>query len=147
MKNRWIALLLALALLILCAAPALAVAPKVKDTDYEGGGVVEVEFASGRVQYRNLKVAVKDAAGNRLAARILEKDDDDLAFELILTADGLRKAKKAALERLAEKIPGSRLDEWKIVYPAVVVECRRDYNPDAIEDEGYDDRTKIFIRW
>ena len=76
-----------------------------------------------------------------------EKTDDDLSLELILTSDGLRKAKKAALERLAEKIPGSRLDEWKIVYPAVVVECRRDYDPDAIEDEDYDDRPKIFIRW
>ncbi len=76
-----------------------------------------------------------------------EKDDDDLAFELILTADGLRKAKKAALERLAEKIPGSRLDDWKIVYPAVQAECRRDYNPEAIEDEEQGDRPKIVIRW
>ena len=76
-----------------------------------------------------------------------EKSDDDVAFELILTDDGLRKAKKAALGRLAEKIPGSRLEEWKIVHRAVVAECRRDYDPDAIEDEGYEDRPKIFIRW
>ncbi len=76
-----------------------------------------------------------------------EKTDDDLALELILTDDGLRKAKKAALGRLAEKVPGSRLEEWKIVYKAVQAECRRDYNPDAIEEEGYDDRPKIFIRW
>ena len=75
-----------------------------------------------------------------------EKTDDDLTLELILTDDGLRKAKKAALGRLAEKVPGSRLEEWKIVYRAVVAECRRDYNPHAIEDEGYDDRPKIFIR-
>ena len=76
-----------------------------------------------------------------------EKDDDDLAFELILTADGLRKARKAALGRLAEKVPGSWLEEWRIVHRAVVVECRRDYDPDAIEDEDYNDRPKIFIRW
>ena len=76
-----------------------------------------------------------------------EKTDDDLTLELILTDDGLRKAKKAALGRLAEKVPGSRLEEWKIVHRAVVVECRRDYDPDAIEDEDYDDRPKIFIRW
>ncbi|MBR6399189.1 MAG: DeoR family transcriptional regulator, partial [Lachnospiraceae bacterium] len=75
-----------------------------------------------------------------------EKTDDDLSLELILTSDGLRKAKKAALRRLLKKIPGSRLEEWKIVHKAVIAECRRDYDPNDIEDEEYDDRPKIFIR-
>ena len=44
MKKRLMAMLLAAVLLVLCAAPAMAKAPKAKKTEYEGNGVVEVEF-------------------------------------------------------------------------------------------------------
>lgn len=82
MKKSMIALLLAAVLLVLSAAEALASAPHVSKTDYEGNGVVEVDFSSRRVQYKNARVVVKDAAGNRLAAKILEKDNDDISFRV-----------------------------------------------------------------
>ena len=50
MKRRFVAMLLAAVLLLVCAVPALAAAPKVKKTEYEGNGVVEVDFTSKSVK-------------------------------------------------------------------------------------------------
>ena len=90
MKKNMIALLLAALLLVMGNLPALASAPKVQKTDYEGNGVVEVDFISNRVQYKNAKVVVKNAAGKKLTARILEKDNDDLSFKVTGVQPGTR---------------------------------------------------------
>ena len=82
MKKRMTAMLLVTVLLVLCAVPALAVAPKVQKTEYEGNGVVEVDFSASKVTYRNPAVAVKDADGRKLTAKITHKDDDDLTFKV-----------------------------------------------------------------
>ena len=82
MKKRLIAMLLAMVLLALCAVPAMAEAPKVKKTEYEGNGVVEVEFAAKKVTYKNAAVVVKNAAGSKLKAKIINKDSDDISFKV-----------------------------------------------------------------
>ena len=82
MKKRIVSLLLAVMLLTLCAVPALAAAPKVKKIEYEGNGVVEVDFTTKNVRYKSARVVVKDSAGKKLTARILEKDNDDISFKV-----------------------------------------------------------------
>jgi len=82
MKKRIVSMLLAVLLLALCAMPALAAAPKVKKVEYEGNGVVDVDFTTKNVRYRNAKLTVKDAAGKKLTAKILEKDKDDISFKV-----------------------------------------------------------------
>ena len=81
MKKRMMAMVLAAVLLMLSAVPALATAPKVKEADYEGNGVVEVEFTR-KVTWKNAKVVVKDASGAKLATKITQKDDDDIRFKV-----------------------------------------------------------------
>ena len=61
---------------------AVFAAPKVKKTEYEGRGRVEVDFF-GKVKYKNVKVTVKDGAGRKYTARIVEKDNDDLTFVIV----------------------------------------------------------------
>ena len=56
-------------------------APKIEDIDYEGSGVVDVEFV-GDVKYRNVKVTVKDNKGKKYKAKILKRDEDDLKFKI-----------------------------------------------------------------
>lgn len=82
MKKRIVSMLLAVLLLALCAMPALAAAPKVKKVEYEGNGVVDVDFTTKNVRYKNARVAVKDATGKYLYAKILEKDSDDISFKV-----------------------------------------------------------------
>ena len=82
MKKRFIALLLAALMLLLFTAPALAAAPAVKETEYKGKGVIEVEFAAKKVTYRNVKVTVKDAAGESLKAKIQKKESDEIRFKV-----------------------------------------------------------------
>lgn len=68
------------------AMPAMA-APKVKQTEYEGNGRVEVDFKSN-VKYKNVKVTVKDNSGKSYATKIVEKDNDDLTFVIKNFAKG-----------------------------------------------------------
>lgn len=82
MKKRIVATLLAILLLTMCAAPALAAAPKIKKIEYEGNGVVEVDFTTKNVRYKNAKVVVKDVDGNKMTTRILEKDNDEISFKV-----------------------------------------------------------------
>lgn len=77
-----IAVLLAVMLLAFAAAPAMAAAPKIRKTEYEGNGIVGVDFNSERVRYKSAKVKVKDEAGKSHSATILEKDDDDITFRI-----------------------------------------------------------------
>jgi len=82
MMKRMMAMLLAAVLLVMCAAPAMAAAPKVKDVEYEGNGKVEVDFTTKKATYKNPKVVVKDADGKKLTAKIIEKDGDDVVFKV-----------------------------------------------------------------
>lgn len=81
MKKRMISILLVLVLFAITALPALAAAPKVKKTEYEGNGVVDVDFAK-KVSYKSAKVVVKDPSGQKMAVEIIEKDDDDISFKV-----------------------------------------------------------------
>ena len=110
MKRRIIAMLLAVMLLALCASPAMAAAPKVKKVEYEGNGVVEVDFTSKKATYKGAKVVVKDADGNALTAKILEKDKDDITFkvtglkadsEYTYTISGVRKGKSGSYSKVS----------------------------------------------
>lgn len=81
MKKRMITLVLALAMILSLSVNVFAAAPVVEKTEYEGRGYVEVEFTK-KVQYKNVKVTVKNAAGKVMTAVITEKDDDDLTFRV-----------------------------------------------------------------
>ena len=89
MKKRLISLVLAVILLLAMATPALAAAPKIRRTEYEGGKKVEVDFV-GQVSYRNPKITVKDSSGKKLSARIVERDSDDIDFSV----SGLKAGRK-----------------------------------------------------
>jgi len=90
MKKRIVAMLLAVLVLTLSAIPAMAAAPKIKSVEYEGNGVVDVNFTSKNVRYKGAKVVVKDSAGKKLTTKILEKDRDDISFKV----SGLKANKK-----------------------------------------------------
>ena len=82
--------IITLAVTILTALSALTTvdaASKIKDVDYDGKGVVEVEFYD-KVSYNNPKVTVKDASGKIYSAKIIEKDNDDLDFKVANLASG-----------------------------------------------------------
>lgn len=80
MLKRIIALCMAVMLLTV-SVPAMAETPKVKKTEYEGSGYVEVDFKKS-VQYKNAKVRVKDANGKEYSVSIREKDSDDITFKV-----------------------------------------------------------------
>ena len=82
MKKRIVSLLLVVLLLTVSAVPALAAAPKIKKVEYDGNGVVDVDFTTKNVRYKNAKVVVKDSAGKRLTAKIIEKDTDEVSFKV-----------------------------------------------------------------
>ena len=82
--------IITLVVTILTALSALTTvdaASKIKEVEYDGKGVVEVEF-DGKVTYSNPKVTVKDASGKAYSATIIEKDDDDLEFKVANIASG-----------------------------------------------------------
>ena len=60
MKKRFLAVVLAVVVMLCSAVPALAAAPNLEKADYEGRGYVEVDFRT-RVQYKNAEVQVMDA--------------------------------------------------------------------------------------
>ena len=74
-----------------------------------------------------------------------ETEDEEIAMTLELTDEGLRTAKTAALGKLEALIPGSRLEKFRDIHRAVTKACIRGYDPDAFEDEGYNDSAKILI--
>ena len=102
MKKRIVSMLLAVLLLALCAMPALAAAPKVKKVEYEGNGVVDVDFTTKNVRYRNAKVTVKDAAGKKLTIRKIEKDTDGLDIDI----HGMVKGKKYTVTVSGVRVKG-----------------------------------------
>ena len=62
-------------------AAASKSAPKIKKVEYEGNGVVEVDFR-GKVKYGRYNVTVKDLKGRSYRVTILERDSDDIKFRI-----------------------------------------------------------------
>ncbi len=54
----------------------------IEKIEYEGGGLVEVDFKKD-VNLRKVKVTVKDSSGRKYAAKIVERDEDELDFRVI----------------------------------------------------------------
>ena len=79
MKKRIVSMVLALAMILSLSVNVFAAAPVIEDVEYEGRGLVEVEFKKD-VRYKNVKVTVKNAAGTKMTAKIVDKDEDDLTF-------------------------------------------------------------------
>ena len=50
---------------------------------------------------------------------------DEIALEEMIKIDGVEKAKSAALKRLKEKYPNSKLKIWKEIYKAVMYESNK----------------------
>lgn len=53
------------------------------------------------------------------------KDLDKLSLEHMMTADGIVKARRAAIRKMREKYPESSLRLWKAVYRTVMREAER----------------------
>ena len=70
-------LLVCMTVLAFCV-PAAASA-KIKKVSSEGKREVDVHF-SGKVQYKNVKVCVSDASGNKMSTKIIERDNSSLSF-------------------------------------------------------------------
>lgn len=81
--QRMLTLLLSLMLVLTMSGTAVfaASAPTIKDADYEGAGRVEVEF-TGKVAWKNASVTVKDTAGKKYTATVIEKDSDEIEFKI-----------------------------------------------------------------
>ena len=79
MKKRLIAISLALIAVLLLSVTAVAAIPLIKETEYKGNGVVEVEFTRD-VWYDDVKVTLTDEAGGAVSATVVELDDDELTF-------------------------------------------------------------------
>lgn len=58
-----------------------ASSPVVEKTFYDGNGIVDVDFV-GNVQYKNVKVTVKDSSGKSYTTSIYSMDNDDLEFRI-----------------------------------------------------------------
>ncbi len=61
--------------------PSQAASKLIEDVEYDGKGVVDVEF-SRDVKYKKAKVTVKDNKGKKYKATIVRKDSDDLKFKI-----------------------------------------------------------------
>lgn len=65
---------------VMCALP-VAAAPKIKETECEKKGIIQVDFRTD-VIYKNPRVTVKDSTGKKYKAVIVELDDDDMTFRV-----------------------------------------------------------------
>lgn len=70
-----------IAMLIGGQVSTFAAAPVIEDIDYNSKGRVEVEFY-GKVQYRNLKVSVKDTSGKKYSVKSVYRDNDEVEFTI-----------------------------------------------------------------
>ena len=79
--KKWITMMLLLVVMTAQSIPAMAAAASIQRTEYEGSGIVDVDFKKD-VQYQNAKVTVKDSDGKSYSVKIREKDSDDLTFKV-----------------------------------------------------------------
>ena len=76
-----LALMLGLMVIFTSTISAFAATPATEEIDYEGKGVVDVEFRSN-VNWNAPKVTVTDASGKKYTAVIIKKDNDDISFRI-----------------------------------------------------------------
>ncbi len=104
-------LMMVAVIFVMSALPAFA-APQVKKAKVEQKGVVEVDFRT-KVQYRNLKITVKDDQGKAYSTRILERDDDELEFRInnykegrtyTYTVSGIKKRGETSYSSVSGKV-------------------------------------------
>lgn len=85
MKKTWKTKLLltiaALWIMTLCTAMTAMAAAKIRRTEYEGKGKVEVHFRS-KVQYKKVKVTVEDTEGNTYKTKVVDQDADELELRV-----------------------------------------------------------------
>lgn len=83
MKKLTVFSLIAAMAFSITAVPSSAAtgSPKIEDVEYNGSGVVEVDFV-GDVKYKRAKVTVRDNKGKKYKAKIVKKDEDDLKFRI-----------------------------------------------------------------
>ena len=88
MKRKLLAMLMAVIVMFsTMTMPAMAATPQIRKTTYEGNGVVEVDFKKD-VQYKKVKVQVKDSSGKFYTVSITDRDEDDLTFKVKNIAAG-----------------------------------------------------------
>lgn len=58
-----------------------AATPLIEEAEYKGNGVVDVEFQQD-VEYKNVRVKVKDNKGKSYKASVIIMDSDDLTFKI-----------------------------------------------------------------
>lgn len=85
--KKYIAILLALSVVLAASVPAFAAEVSIRKVEYEGAGRVEVDF-DGYVQYENVEVIVNDDSGKNYLTEIRELDGDDLSFKVSDIAAG-----------------------------------------------------------
>ena len=116
MKKKLLSLLLVIAAICSMTVTAFAATPIIDEVEYEGRGIVEVEFKKN-VQYKNLKVKVTDAAGVTQTAVVVEKDKDELSFlvpdarpgKYTFRISGIRSGKSGAYETVTGEF---RIPDW-----------------------------------
>lgn len=130
MKYQWkrlLASMLALAMTIstLLVMPANAAAPQKKSMKYEGYGKVEMKFRS-KVQWKSVKVTVKDDTGKSYSVKILDTDSDDIEFKILqykqgrkytCTVSGVRQKGSGSYGKVSGSIsiPTTKVSERKAV--------------------------------
>ena len=137
MNKRLFTVILALVIMLCISIPAMAAAPEMLKTQYEGRGYVEVDFKTN-VQYKNTTVTVKDPTGKTLAAKITEKDDDDITFHVSslkpsttysFLISGIRKGRSGSYGTVkgSFKTPRSELSVKKAEYDRTDGELELDF--------------------
>ena len=72
---------LTVVMLLAAQLSASAASPAVEEVEHKGKGRVEVEFY-GKVQYKNVKVTVKDTSGKKYKVNKIRRDSDDISFNI-----------------------------------------------------------------
>ena len=123
MKRIWKRTAAFLAAAMMCAGMVMTTpvtveaAARLKKVEYDGKGEVDIDFY-GRVQYKNVKITVKDQDGKSYKAVITDRDSDDLEFRIknyktaktyTFTISGIKQSGEKKFGKLKGKvtIPGS----------------------------------------
>lgn len=85
MAKKWISLCAAVLFTLMLSLPVQAHAdaprPRIEEVEYKGSGKVEVDFKND-VRYRRVRLTVKDSSGKQYKARITDRDEDELDFQV-----------------------------------------------------------------